>query len=476
MANITVGPIIGKVTHSSARVLIECDSAKQIEMLLTPSTGEPISVKKRVKSNRPGVFVAKGLKAGTTYKVAFPSASCPTSCSLRTPLANPKSMNFGFVSCNEPDDLEKGYDPWGHLFTNQVSTGHIDVLLHMGDQVYGDLTFKRCQNIWDDHDGAISPARKTKMLELYRNLYRSKWSESSQRKTMANVSNLMIWDDHEVTDSWGGKKEFHNKSERDHYIKGIAQQVYREYQRQLWRDLGNGVDSTPPHGTLEDHDHRWGKIGLLMIDMQGGRSHSGSNRLLGAKQWEKIKKRFAKDGTFKATEALVMVSSVPLAYLSAEHTAKSIAMRFAALPLPVLWGYAEKLKHNLMDHWSYKSHVPEQKRLLNLLSKWKGWNDKRSIHVLGGDVHLCMKSTVTHNGAELFQQSISSPITHTPGKVAKKALKKSLEKSDTFGNGFSCDHRVASAKADPNYGILQVRIKDDGQAVMSSKIIVPPIP
>jgi hypothetical protein len=70
--NVTVGPIIGCVTSTSANILLECDAEALIICKLTDRlTAETFQTKKATLKNKPVIFHMNGLRPGRVYNVLF---------------------------------------------------------------------------------------------------------------------------------------------------------------------------------------------------------------------------------------------------------------------------------------------------------------------------------------------------------------------------------------------------------------------
>ena len=175
----TVGPVIGTVTSNSARVLVECSKAinlnvqvfgvcershfnveesffkkkrsgshsKALNNSLMAMKKQGICFSKTVsieKSNTPFVFQLDGLKPDTVYRVEFGNI-----CNGETRVGIIKTMidedklaqipdsshklTINCVSCNFIERREPGKDTWERMLEQIDNT---DVLLHMGDQIY----------------------------------------------------------------------------------------------------------------------------------------------------------------------------------------------------------------------------------------------------------------------------------------------------------------------------------------------------
>lgn len=168
--HVMVGPVIGEVTSTTARILVEINQSgsltinvrekppaleKQPSFLqrqLTSGRKGPANIKARmpshlsekrvqkdVKANRPSVFEFRALKPGTTYIVEVKGCIVTTASSFRTfPEKPSENITFGVISCNKifiTDMLiAPASDLWTHL-SKSIEAGKVDCLLHLGDQV-----------------------------------------------------------------------------------------------------------------------------------------------------------------------------------------------------------------------------------------------------------------------------------------------------------------------------------------------------
>lgn len=144
-----VGPVVGLVTKESARILIETNVAVPDLQVTIFQAQQPSQVVQQSKvqtlAKKPIAFTIYNLQPDTQYRVAF---SHPTrnllnkddySASFYTNPVVVSQMKIGCVSCNylEHRSRKKGWDLWQH-FAHEVQNSRIDLLLHMGDQIYAD--------------------------------------------------------------------------------------------------------------------------------------------------------------------------------------------------------------------------------------------------------------------------------------------------------------------------------------------------
>jgi len=444
MATMTLGPVVGKVTSRTARVLIESDTTAEITCTAALGGKAKSTSKRKLTANRPAVFELTDLSPNTGYTITFKGVTSPVPCTVKTYATNPTALNAAVVSCNYT--IRRGdTDLWQSLLDQYVNPGHLDLLIHAGDQVYGDKAFEGSIDILAGKTKATA-AESRQIGDLYRQLYRWAWRHPATRSVLASVPNLMIWDDHEIRDDWGNRDDDREPTSASATIGRIARRVYREYQRQLWED--ETADADPPVGQLEDHMHAWGSIGVLFLDQRGGRSFEidPAYPYLGGAQWERVRTALAPGGLFAKVRALVVVTSVPLAYLG--DSVSTIG---------------QELVNDLRDHWAYGPHRKEQTELLRALRRWKQEKDgQRELLVVGGDVHIGCHTDILHGGTVVFRQLVTSPITNKPPSwLAFQGLRTLLESEQTLGDGYAFEHaRYMRAR---NFGIVLARVPPTGQ-------------
>jgi hypothetical protein len=453
MTMVTVGPVIGKVTALTARVLIECDRDASIDCSATGPTGPPIRQTQNLKRGRPKVFEFTSLRPDTEYLITIDGADCPVPSQIRTYPELPTALNVGAVSCNFTVQRQDT-DLWRQLGDHYVRPRLLDLLLHIGDQVYGDETFQQALYLLNGRSRGTA-VQERKILELYRQLYRWTWGFPSTRAVLAAVPNLMIWDDHEIRDDWGSNPADRDPNSPEQYVGGLARRVYREYQRQLWDSID--VDVDPPGGAVEDHWHVWGSIGVLFLDQRGARSfaYDPQRPYLGSAQWQRVTAALAPGGALAGVRALMVVTSVPLAYLGDGIST-----------------IGSELMNDLMDHWAYGPHQKEQVECLRALRRWKQAGDgERELLVLGGDVHIGCRTEVQHSGQMIFKQLITSPMTNKPPSwTAFQGLVGLLERDQNLGDNYSFKHSNYTRQR--NFGIVIARVPDHGTPKIDPTLVV----
>jgi hypothetical protein len=225
--------------------------------------------------------------------------------------------------------------------------------------------------------------------------------------------------------------------------------AYRRYQRQLW-DPKYAVN--PNKSSAEEHFHKYGPVGILLIDMRGNRidwhgEQKGDAPFVNDNQWKLI------DSAFQDPEIKVMLitSEIPFVGDAPELLKKN----------------AETIKdlEFLKDHWGY--NTSELVRLLETAFDWKAADKSRDIVFIGGDIHVGVESVIHDSKTGLSaRQLVATPITNHVCKFFP-ALK------GVVNERFSFEHKSSDKR---NYGLVDVNIGEDGVAKVESKLVEDPNP
>lgn len=401
---LSVGPVIGKVTDSTARILVECTHHNvQVTCVLTPEgSSERLALTQALERNRPRIFVFEDLKPGTLYDVSFEGALMMLDDSRFRTLpkggwnlkdgASPKlavaSCNSVYTSREKPANSQSNL--WNYLKTQMKGGDKVDYLLHMGDNVYNDIEWHLIEKgkkgldsfdckwglahewlkslpeeKWTDHEEEVRL--------LFASTYRETWGYPPQRWVMAHVPNMMMFDDHDMRDDWGDRAGDNDGKSLDVWLATIAYHLVQDYQMILHRD--------PPSGTRCDHDfhfHAFGDVGLAFLDLRACKTfhkkvEDSSTPMLGAKQWRVLEEALANNqgAEFAACKALLVFSPEPVAYVS---------------PKPTLLA-GNTVCDDLLGQWSNPKHQGEVPRLMKTMTSWRNAHEGRAVLLLGGDVH-----------------------------------------------------------------------------------------
>ena len=379
-SEVTLGPIIGKVTQTTARVLVEFSNGGTERLSLEAPNGTMIYSEAKTYPYRPAVFKYSGLEPNTTYKVGTDRQLKVEKSSFTTFGNQTIPSRFAFVSCNDQRDhymVKDNANLWKDL-SNRTQNREIDYLLHLGDQIYADFEFAKAIQIIENLDSKDWDSVKEHIRESYRMLYRVNFGSTYQAQAMANAPNLMILDDHEIANNWGWLKDDAREETAVGYVGRQGQWVYYEYQRQLWEDID--FDNIYDIDT-EYHTHIIGDIGLFFLDLRGRRSwHTNINNenlpsYLGARQIIALNEALEPEkGLFANCTFTMVLTPIPVGIYEED------LLQFLE--------FVEKIigKAFSVERWRYK-HQLETALFLQTLGNWKRGRKDRELVLVGGDVH-----------------------------------------------------------------------------------------
>eukprot|EP00429_Kryptoperidinium_foliaceum_P057685 CAMPEP_0176099954 /NCGR_PEP_ID=MMETSP0120_2-20121206/50132_1 /TAXON_ID=160619 /ORGANISM="Kryptoperidinium foliaceum, Strain CCMP 1326" /LENGTH=471 /DNA_ID=CAMNT_0017433997 /DNA_START=30 /DNA_END=1445 /DNA_ORIENTATION=- len=417
-ALVLCGPVIGKVTDTSANILLEVDGKAEIVCIATPAAGgTSVSVAKMLTARSPAIFRLQGLLPETAYDITFSGIAVAhmrllqeRGCKVRTfpPFDCMKSLRIIAVSCDYPTRLldDGATNPWANV-ASLCKSGDCDVMLHLGDQVYtwenGRMLAAQAKMEGIRRDFTTPEVAQRMELNASRELqesYNFTWSLPEQASALAHSSHLMIWSDNDVTNDFTVLRKPDGSQEYSAEFLTVAMQVYRIYQRSLWDPSAIDVDlaSFQKQSELKEwHFHTYGPCGIFFIDMRGNRINADGKLVDGLPPLMSEAQRVAIVEAFDTPGLKAMLLCAEIPFLGPD-------------PVEVQEG-AKKLPF-LKDHWPY--NLDELKFLLDLCFDFKAKEDGREVLLLGGDIHVGVDSSVTDSATGLtIRQITTSPITNS---------------------------------------------------------------
>ncbi len=461
---VNVGPVIGKVTATTAIVLLEIDRNREIECFVSlqdvacPGGRVVARVKRRMPANAPRAFTITGLSVDQMYKVTF-SGLCQKDCErcigqFKTYNSLSQRVRACVVAGDNPVALEEG-DPnvWAKVAA-RVASFEVDVMIHVGGQVHSSRAFRDAMILFSRHEqaGFVSTGQheiEEMTREQLRDVYRRCWNYPRNFQILRACSHLMIWSDADVFKDFTIADNGMGDPISPDMIR-LAHGVYREYQRQLWdpdcvdtgpamygasqanrrsqmlmdavrkqmldkaaaakRDEGGAGDedddeeddilgvSEPDPPAAEHHFHRLGGVGILFLDMRGGRllergGQALDNPLVSQKQWRFVEQSLEDpDNTMRV---LLVCLERPLV----EETVASAKKR-SRRPETV----------SVKERWAYNDH--ELARMLNMLVSWKLARPHRDVQILCGGLNVGVETLIAHRQSDVVLRQLAvGPIT-----------------------------------------------------------------
>ncbi len=282
----------------------------------------------------------------------------------------PSAFAFAFGSCHQP--FEPNSDPrltkhaGARIYAPMLDLLRAEdarFLLLVGDQVYSDGVDGQSVRSWARaHEVGDEPGLP-ELIEAYRHLYRGYLNEAGMRALLDAFPARMIWDDHDIADSWGSR---FIETDEDRLMFEAASHTYREYQRAL--EPGSAFVGTPPyHGGF-----RYGDTAFWSLDLRGVRSWD-DGRVLGQRQLRDTEAFLGECGE-DGISTVFIVASIPVIHFS------------PAIVSVLQWVPGGK-GSDVRDRWDAAPFREERDALLGILAAWQQDGPRRQVIVLSGDVH-----------------------------------------------------------------------------------------
>lgn len=167
------------------------------------------------------VFDFSQMETGTSIRYRFLTSAlepvslegglCDDHCRFQVPDAGDAETSFVLMSCHNPFMIRKGaadegWAMWRELGTAIEQDTRIRLLVLGGDQVYNDdLEDEGCiARLSKKPDDPVLHDEVRKRLIRQYQLF---WGNLAYRKVLARIPSVAMWDDHDITDGWGGRPE-----------------------------------------------------------------------------------------------------------------------------------------------------------------------------------------------------------------------------------------------------------------------------
>lgn len=281
-ALVLVGPVIGEVTATTAKVLLEVDHdifltchAVPMRQDKAPVHGNKATASsgRHFKREEPGIFIVQGLQPETTYHLTFTPLAAPQmeelfdrGCFVRT-LPRPGQMKCLRILAVSSAGSSKAVD-----VTEACKT--CDLVLHLGSQE-NDCTSAAMHDIdLMERPGATLSVRaglQRRALRQLQESYRTAWSHAPLAAALARASHLWTRGHHDLSHRTAlGAPEIHRWSV------SMMERVQRMYEGELWEsgasecaaDAGGVTarsEATAPHNF-----HIIGPCGVFPLDARYG--------------------------------------------------------------------------------------------------------------------------------------------------------------------------------------------------------------
>lgn len=173
-----IGPIIGAVRENRINILFEVTSIAVAQVSITSGNYNDYNAIV-ARPGSPTIYEHIGLVDNARYEIEISTELDTIRGSFIT-----GDGEIHILSCNNQDSNTSTLEA--------MSRDTPSLCIHIGDQVYGDKTYKKARKM-NSYES---------MLNLYRQMYRDIWSRDVMKNILSSRCNAMIMDDHDITDSW----------------------------------------------------------------------------------------------------------------------------------------------------------------------------------------------------------------------------------------------------------------------------------
>ncbi len=327
--------------------------------------------------------------------------------------------------------------------------GPLHLLLHGGDQVYGDDMWASIPELrtWSDRDwylrchDPLSPSLRAALQTHFAQLYLERWRQPAIADLLASVPSVMMWDDHDILDGWGSHLGMLHDSPVLQGNFEVARDAFQLFQRQM-------TSPSPPPATLPGQGvhhsaYRMGPAGLLVLDMRSERRpvpEPGSptalagarEQVISAEGWKAVYTWLDAQDATSMTHLFVM-SSIPVMHPGFAELEKLLGAMLGR----------QELEDDLRDHWTSPSNRAERLRLVHHLLG-AGARGSR-VTVLSGDVHVAALGAIESSrepslppNASVINQLTSSGIEHpAPAAVGLSFLEQACQTAEELDRGIT---------------------------------------
>ncbi|HYP99925.1 MAG TPA: alkaline phosphatase D family protein [Polyangiaceae bacterium] len=263
-------------------------------------------------------------------------------------------LRIGLVSCNDIDNHKFPKEQRGALWRRLgtlVAQGEIDLLVHAGDQIYGD----DMPQGWAPQEGRAA---------AYRRHYAQTWSHPDVAAVLGRCPNIMMWDDHEIYDGWGSNDGDATPAAQARFQ--AANQAFREFQDPL-----NPPDRLAPGlGWLA----KYGDLAILAVDGRSQRSWA-TGTILGKAQLDDLELKLNDLAQLNLKHLLVVVGT-PVVYVPLIAAEKLVRV------------FSPSGLDDIRDGWTASHNRTECRRFLMSLLNFAGNSPATQVTIVAGDIHV----------------------------------------------------------------------------------------
>ena len=269
-------------------------------------------------------------------------------------LIAPGPPRIGLVSCNDIDNHKFPKEQRGALWRRLgrlVAQGEVDLLVHAGDQIYGD-------------DSPVGWSPQEGRAAAYRRHYAQTWTHPDVAAVLSRCPSVMMWDDHEIYDGWGSNDGDVTPAARARFQ--AAAQAFREFQDPL-----NPPDRLAPGlGWIA----KYGDLAIVAVDGRSQRSWP-TGTILGKAQLDDLELKLNELAQLNLRQLLVVVGT-PVVYVPLIAAEKLVGL------------FNPSGLDDIRDGWTASHNRTECRRFLMSLLNFAGNSPATQVTIVAGDIHV----------------------------------------------------------------------------------------
>ncbi|SNW62245.1 Phosphodiesterase/alkaline phosphatase D [Orpheovirus IHUMI-LCC2] len=352
-----LNPIVGEVTHNQAKILFVPSSSTPLTLYINDIKNQEIQPIENVVNT----LVLKGLSKDNTYTIKFyqdalinstsPEIKPLAYCTFKT-FSIPKHIHI--VSCDLLEIRDAGLSAWNKLSSDM----NIELMLHIGDNVYMDREHYRAINYIEDKKEINMKVIEDDMRKRYHRTW------NGVNNVLARTSNMMIWDDHDVHD---GFHIISNNVSNPNKVEEIAIKLYKEYQE--------GLLINPPAKPGGSWYRQYGDLLLFVCERTTLPEGNVTEELLNS-----------------------------LSTMLYNPYVKRLALVFTSAPIPVptgVLGKAYSMIYGTDGLWKDEELTKVYDVVYNWLDGSNFDSVQRNAVIIGGDLHIGVDAVITRGGISI---------------------------------------------------------------------------
>ena len=401
-----LGPILG-VDENKAMIWFKATPETPYCVKYAEKFSASNAVNVKTGSDAICVCTLNNLKPNTEYDYVITDSTGLRYCANGRFATFPSSdqtidFSFGFYSCHKPAE-EGALKMWDRLSGICHGACHVGdpsslrFLLPIGDQIYADEL--------DDGSGR-PPTQYLKEDEdsltlHYESRYNFFWAQRSVRDVLSRCPVYMMWDDHEIRDGWGSRKNDLKDAQLLKVFKA-AEEAFIRHQL-IYNPF------CPDPSAKKYYAFRFAQTGFIVLDLRSERN-ANSREIMSPTQWAWFETQL--NSLCVRCKAVFVVTTVPF-----YHPVRGFAK--AIIDLKNLIS-----KDELEDSWGSKQWQNEGIRFAKTMFDAMGSpGHQAKLFILGGDAHIATCAEIrlgTDMQSLIIPQFTSSAISNAAPPVVKR--------------------------------------------------------